>query len=178
VIGRSGFRLLSEGKKERWSLFQAYLHYLYKYQKIKEIRPLIQNSKTGFQLSEFLDKKPEFAKERRGFNTAILTAQILFFLEKMQTEAITDRVNEIERYTRRYPKKDMNFRSECFIGLLTRMRDDGYRFYQTRKATEKAYEEMTLVMMEYHGGNRALEVLPYEMVWNTVLEKLKEYKYG
>ncbi|MCU0353882.1 MAG: hypothetical protein MUD08_09150 [Cytophagales bacterium] len=155
VIGRSGFRLLSEGKKERWSLFQAYLHYLYKYQKIKEIRPLIQNSKTGFQLSEFLDKKPEFAKERRGFNTAILTAQILFFLEKMQTEAITDRVNEIERYTRRYPKKDMNFRSECFIGLLTRMRD-----------------------MEYHGGNRALEVLPYEMVWNTVLEKLKEYKYG
>ncbi|MDJ1469816.1 hypothetical protein QNI19_15405 [Cytophagaceae bacterium DM2B3-1] len=178
VISQSTFRTLSEAKKERWSTFQAYLHYIYKYQKIKEIRPLIQNSKTGFQLSDFLEKKPEFAKERRGLNGAILTIQVLFFLEKMNIDSLIDRINEIERYTRRYPKKDMNFRSECFINLLTQMRDDGFRFYQTRKATEKLYDEMKSVMMEYYGGNRALEVLPYEVMWDMVLEKLKGYKYG
>ena len=37
---------------------------------------------------------------------------------------------------------------------------------------------MKSLMMEYHGGNRALEVLPYEFMWNRVLEKLKSYKYG
>ncbi len=58
------------------------------------------------------------------------------------------------------------------------MKNEGYRFYQTRKASEKLYEEMTSVFMEYHGGNRALEVLPYEMMWDIVLEKLKTYKYG
>ncbi len=178
VVSQSSFRTLSDAKKERWCTFQAYLHYVYKYKKIKDIRPLIQNSKTGFQLSDFLVKKPEFAKERRGLNAAILTIQILYFLEKMNTEELIDRVNEIERYTRRYPKKDMNFRSECFISLLIQMRDDGFRFYQTRRATEKTYEEMTSVMMEYYGGNRALEVLPYEVMWDIVLDKLKAYKYG
>ncbi len=178
VVSQSSFRTLSDAKKERWCTLQSYLHYIYKYQKIKEIRPLIQNSKTGFQLSDFLEKKPEFAKERRGLNAAILTIQVLYFLEKMNMEDLIDRINEIERYTRRYPKKDMNFRSECFINLLTQMRDDGFRFYQTRKATEKLYEEMKSVMMEYYGGNRALEVLPYEVMWDIVLDKLKAYKYG
>jgi len=178
VVGQSTFRTLSDAKKERWATFQAYLHYIYKYQKVKEIRPLIQNSKTGFQLNDFLEKRPEFAKEKRGLNSAIMIIQILFFLEKMNMEALVDRVNEIEKYTRRYPKKDMNFRSECFISLLTQMRDDGFRFYQTRRATEKVYEELNSVMMEYYGGNRALEVLPYEVMWDIVLDKLKDYKYG
>lgn len=178
AVSQSGFRMLSEGKKDRWRTFQAYLHYLYKHQKIKEIRPLIQNSKTNFQLNEFLESKPGFAKESRGLNVAILTVQILFWLEKMNTERLVEYINEIEKYARRYPKKDANFRSECFITLLTTMRDENFRFYQTRKATERVYEEMREVMMVYQGGNRALEVLPYEMLWATVLEKLKNYKYG
>ncbi len=178
VVSKSGFRLLSEGKKERWRTFQAYLHYIYKAQKFKEIRLLTQNSKTGFQLNEFLVSKPEFAKERRGLNGAILTVQILFLLEKMNIPTLIEYINEIEKYTRRYPKKDMNFRSECFINLLIQMRDDNFRFYQTRKATERLYEDMKSVMMEYHGGNRALEILPYDVIWDIVMDKLKNYKYG
>jgi hypothetical protein len=178
VVDRPNFRLLPDGKKERWRVFQAYIHYIYKTQKIREIRPVIQNAKTHFRLNEFLLEKPVFAKEKRGLNTAILSVQVLFLLEKMEIEPLNACVTALEEYCRRYPKKDGNFRSECFISLLVNMRNENYRFYQTRKASEKFYEEMKSMMMEYHGGNRALEVLPYEFMWNRVLEKLKSYKYG
>jgi hypothetical protein len=178
VVERPNFRLLPEGKKERWKVFQAYIHYIYKTQKIREIRPVIQNAKTHFRLNEFLLEKPAFAKEKRGLNTAVLSIQILFLLEKMEIDQISERVTAVEKYCRRYPKKDVNFRSECFISLLVNMKNENYRFYQTRKASEKMHEELKSMLMEYHGGNRALEVLPYEFMWNRVLEKLKSYKYG
>jgi hypothetical protein len=58
------------------------------------------------------------------------------------------------------------------------MSKEDFRFYQTRKDSEKIYEEMISVHMEYHGGNRALEVMPYEVMWNIILDRLKTYKYG
>ena len=178
VVGSSGFSQLSVARRERWCVFQAYLHYLYKYLKIKEIRPLIQNSKTGFQLFDFIGAKPGFAKEHRGLNIAILTIQILFLLEKMNAETLAEYIGEIEKYSRSYPKKDIYFRSECFISLLAKMRDENFRFYQTRKSLEKMFDEMSSVPMVYHGGIRTLEVLPYETLWGMVLEKLKNHKYG
>ncbi|QHT66318.1 hypothetical protein GXP67_06425 [Rhodocytophaga rosea] len=178
VVEQSNFRLLSEVKKERWKTFQAYLHYIYKTTKLREIRPVIQNAKTNFRLNDFLSEKPSFAKERRGLNIATLTVQILFLLEKLEVDKVNESVHAIEKYCRRYPKKDINFRSECFIGMLANMSKEGFRFYQTRKSSEKLYEEMLSVHMEYHGGNRALEVLPYEVMWDIVLDKLKTYKYG
>jgi uncharacterized protein YxjI len=178
VVELSSFRLLSDVKKERWRIFQAYLHYIYKSQKIKEIRPAIQNAKTNFRINDFLTEKPVFAKEKRGLNIAALTVQIMFFLEKFETDKLNECVSAIEKYCRRYPKKDINFRSECFIEMLVNMSKEDFRFYQTRKDSEKIYEEMISVHMEYHGGNRALEVMPYEVMWNIILDRLKTYKYG
>ncbi|MBC7922665.1 MAG: hypothetical protein H7Z75_16425 [Ferruginibacter sp.] len=178
VLEQSNFRTLSEVKKERWKTFQAYLHYLYKTKKIRDIRPIIQNAKTGFKLNDYLDGVPAFDKQRRGLNISILTIQTLYYLERFDLDPIRQRVKAIKKYCRRYPKKDINFRSECFITLLSNVVEEDFRFYQTRKSSEKAYEEMTSVMIEYHGGNRALEVLPYEVMWELMLDKLKSYKYG
>lgn len=178
VVGDAGFSRLSAAKRERWRVFQAYLHYIYKHLKVREIKPLIQNSKTGFQLSGFIADKPEFAKEKRGLNIATLTVQILFLLEKMNTAALAEHIGAIEKYARSYPKKDIYFRSECFISLLAKMRDEDFRFYQTRKSLEKMFDEMCSMTMVYQGNIRALEVLPYEVLWRMVLEKLKSHKYG
>ena len=178
VVDQAGFRLLSEVKKERWKTFQAYLHYIYKTKKIREIRSIIQNAKTSFKLSDYLNDFPAFDKQRRGLNIAILTIQTLFYLEKFDLDPLKERITAIKKYCRRYPKKDTNFRSECFISMLANMSAEELRFYQTRKSSEKIYDEMASVMMEYHGGNRALEVLPYEVMWDMILDKLKSYKYG
>ncbi|MCU0445873.1 MAG: hypothetical protein MUE85_13260 [Microscillaceae bacterium] len=178
TVEQNSFKHLAEAQKERWLVFQAYMHYIYKSQKVKSIRLLTQNSKIDFRLSDFIDDRPAYAKNRRGINIAILSAQILFYLEKMDTEGISDCIQALEPYSRRYPKKDANYRSECFIAMLTEMWREDFRFYQTRKNSEKHYTELIATPMEYRGGNKALEVLPYEMMWNAILEKLKQFRYG
>jgi hypothetical protein len=178
TVEQSNFKQLSEGLKERWLVFQAYMHYIYKSQKVKTIRLMTQNSKIDFKLSDFIDDRPTYAKNRRSINIAILSIQILFYLEKMDTEGMSDCIQTLEAYTRRYPKKDANYRSECFIAMLVEMWREDFRFYQTRKNAEKHYTELISTTMEYRGGNKAIEVLPYEVMWNTILEKLKQFRYG
>ncbi len=178
VLANSFFRTLSDRRKDRWRVFQAHLHFIYKNENLRDIRPLIQNSKTGFRLNEFMSDIPEFSKRERGLNVAKLTIQILFYLDRTQMDEVEKRTDAIGLYSRRYPKKDINFRSECLINLLTNMKEEDYRFYQTRKSTEKYFEEMAGQPMQYMGGNRGLEVIPFEKVWDWVLNKLKEYRYG
>lgn len=178
VLQQNNFRLLSEEDKNKWKCFQAYLHYIYKSKKLKSIRPLIQNSKINFKLSEFVDDRPPFSKEHRGLNIAILSSQILFYLDRWDLDGISDCIQALAPYCRRYPKKDMNYRGECFITMLREMQKEDFRFYQTRKNTEKIYQEMANMPMEYQGGFRTLEVLPYESMWDYILEKLKNFRYG
>lgn len=178
VVMQSKFRLLSKLRKERWKVFQAYLHFIYKDAGLKEIRQLTQNSKTGFKLNEFMVDLPEFSKKQRGLGIAKLVVQTLYHLEKMNLEYVGKCTDAISMYSRRYPKKDINFRSECLINLLMNMKAEDFRFYQTRKSSEKHYDELTLTTMQYLGGNRGLEVMPYEVLWDMVLDKLKNYRYG
>ncbi|MCS6820328.1 MAG: hypothetical protein NZ551_00495 [Microscillaceae bacterium] len=174
----ANFRLLPASQKERWQVFQLYLHYIYKSQKIKCIREYIQNAKIKYKLSSYILQIPNFSKERRGINLAILLVQILFHLEKFNTEAIGKCIEEMEKYSRKYPKIDANYRSECFTIMLAQMKKENYRFFQTRRATEKLYQELQKTPMEYHGGNKALEILPYTNLWDMILEKLKHFRYG
>lgn len=178
VLHQNNFRLLSDEDKEKWKCFQAYLHYIYKSKKIKSIRTLIQNSKINFKLSEYVDDRPPFNKEQRGLNIAILSSQILFYLDRWDLDGISDCIQALAPYCRRYPKKDINYRGECFITMLREMQKEDFRFYQTRKNTEKIYQEIVEMPLEYQGGFRSLEVLPYESMWEYILEKLKNYRYG
>ncbi|SDK74029.1 hypothetical protein SAMN05421823_103429 [Catalinimonas alkaloidigena] len=178
VVLHSSFRQISGNRKERWLIFQAYLHYLYKTANLKEIRPLIQNSKTGFRFNEFMAELPEFSKKKRGLNVARLTVQTLYHLEKMNVEYLNRCTDELARYTRRYPKKDLHFRSECLISLMTNMRQEEFRYYQTRRSSERIYEEMRQTSMQYLGGNWGLEVMPYEALWGMMLDRLKDHRYG
>ncbi len=178
VVMQPKFRTLAKARKDRWKVFQAYLHFIYKDAGIKEIRPLTQNSKTGFKLNEFLTEVPGFSKKQRGIIVAKLLVQVLFHLEKMNIDQVKKCTEMIARYSRRYPKKDINYRSECIILLLMNMMQEEFKFYQTRKLSEKHFDDMSQTLMQYNGGNKGLEVLPYEVMWNIVLEKLKSYKYG
>ncbi len=178
VLQQSSFRQLSNLKKEKWKTIQAYLHYVYKFYKQKEIRDLIQNSKITFKLSEYADDRPPFSKERRSLNINILASQIMFYIERLDWDGVKDCIKALEPYCRRYPKKDINFRSECFISMQMQMAKEDFRFYQTRKSTEKLYQDMVQTPRTYNGVNKGLEIIPYELIWQRIMEKLKTHRYG
>ncbi len=178
ALGHSGFRLLPEQEKEKWKTFMAYLHFFYKSHKLKEIRAMIQNSKISFKLSEYVDDRPAFDKDLRGMQIGRLASQVLFYLERWDLTGVSDTIQALNLYCRRYPKRDNNYRSECFIHMLKDMEEEEFRFFQTRKRTEKMYNELQNTPMDYIGEVKQLEVYPYEKIWELILERLKAYRYG
>lgn len=178
TIEQNNFRLLDEEGKQKWTIFQAYLHYCYRYLKQKNIRPLIQNTKLNFKLSEFIDDRPPFSKELRGLNVASLALQVLYYLERQDTSSIADCTQALDMYRRRYPKKDEYFRSECLINMMLEMKEQDFRFYQTRKKTDKIYQELKKSPSKAKNESKFIEVFPYEFIWENILEKLKNFRYG
>lgn len=178
TLQQSNFRNIAPEEKLRWKTFQAYLHYFYKSTKMKDLRSLIQNSKIDFKLSDYIDDRPPFSKENRSLNLSILVSQILFYVDRLDFDGIKDCIQALNPYCRRYPKKDINFRSECFIYLLKEMVSEDFKFYQTRKNTEKIFKEMSQTPLEYDSEGNGLEVIPYEVAWERILENLKNYCYG
>ncbi|MBC8112278.1 MAG: hypothetical protein H7Y04_14585 [Verrucomicrobia bacterium] len=49
--------------------------------------------------------------------------------------------------------------------------------YQTRKATEKVFGEMKIAIPYYYRSQN-VEIVSYEWVWQTLMEKLKTFKYA
>lgn len=179
VISQNSFRYQSSEKHKRWYIYQAYLHFFYKSLRIREIRPLIQNSKVNFRLSEFIEQtQPSPNKSKIGLQVSYITAKLLFFLDKLDLPSMRDMVRDLQAYTRRYPQKDMHYRREIFIHMLQVMVDEDFKFYPTRQLTEKYSHELYNTNSRYQGGDDLLEVLPYEVIWQIILEKLKDYRYG
>ncbi len=178
TIEHNNFRLLSEENKQKWTVFQAYLHYCYRYLKQKNVRLLIQNTKLNFKLSEFVDDRPLFSKAQRGLNIASIALQVLYYLERQDTTSITDCTQALDMYRRRYPKKDEYFRSECLINMMIEMKEQDFRFYQTRKKTDKIYQELKKSPSKAKNESKFIEVFPYEFIWESILEKLKNFRYG
>jgi len=178
ALGQNTFRLLPEKSKQRWFHFQAYLHYIYKSDKMKELRTLTQNSKIPFKLGEYFNILPKYSKANAGINTSILTAQVLFLLERLDVDESVRRIEMLQNYTRHYPKKDGHYRREIFIKMLKELYQQDFRFFQTNQNTEKDFLELQEVPMDYRGSNQFIEILPYEMIWQRILEKMKQYRYG
>lgn len=177
VVDQPRFKLLPESSKQRWQTFQAYLNYISKYLKIKEIKALTQNSKIPFKLNEYLVQTPEIDKSLRGMQISQMAIQLMYHLERLDMAGMNHCIDNLQSFCRKYPKKDAHFRSENFINLLTLMRAEDYRYYQTTKATEKIAKELSQTPIEAQ-NDKTLEVLPYEVMWQMILEKLKTYRYG
>jgi hypothetical protein len=87
-------------------------------------------------------------------------------------------LKELNQYCRRYPKKDGSFRSECFINMLNILQKTDYRYYATQKATQELYQMMQATPIEYRNSFRNIEIVPYEVYWRWIIEKIKVYKYA
>lgn len=173
VLSQNNFRLLSDNQKEHWKVIQAYLHYVYKTHKIREIRGLIQNSKLDFKLSTYLEEYPEFSKEKRGLNIAKLSSQLLFYLDRHDLAGASTCIEFLTHYKRRYPKKDLYYRSECFIAMLNTMEEEQFKFYQTQRANHKFLSEISSISLQ-QDDDLSYEVLPFEQIWYNIAELLKQ----
>ncbi len=168
VIDHRRFNSLPEDDAEKWRVYQAYLSYLHEMGKIE-----IEGHEK-FRLAKFLNQVPIYAVQKRTRNVPILIIQILFLFLRKQYHGAIDRIDSINMYCSRYLRKDDSFRSNCFIKMLIKTMESDFHQARVIRRTAELRKKLDTVPLEVAKQVYETEIIPYEDLWELVLESLEK----
>ncbi len=154
---------------ERWKTLEAFIHFLIMK---KLITP--DNLDTGkkFRIKKFLNEVPSYSKDKRGNNITILILHILFLLEQEKYGEIIDRMESLKTYSHRYLRQNDTFRSNCFIKMLLQLPAASFHKTGVKRKAKKYLDKLLSVPLEKANQNADVEIIPYETLWEFVLDSL------
>ncbi len=173
VVGHPRFEHQAEIRREKWRIFEGFLRYMSGNLNFVE-NPEAEGISNRFNIWKFLNEVPIYSKDKRGLNISILVLQVLFLLDRQDYDGIISRAEALKVYCSRYLKRDEHFRSNCFLKMVLIMEKKGFDYDQTEKIARKYYTKLTTADFNYRGGMATMEIIPYENLWASILEKLKE----
>ncbi len=175
VVYHQSFRSQSEDRIEKWRIFESYLRYALE---ISDKEELLDSKATlmgrKFSLYKFLNEIPEFDADQRGRNISILVIQIMYLLEREDLDILVTRGRELDRYASKHLRKEDHYRSNCFLRSIRVMIDKNFDFERARALGEKYHRKISGTSLSYDGDFDSLEVIPYDQLWDRVLEVLKK----
>ncbi len=172
AVNNSKFKKVDGLTKEKWKVFDVYLNYIIESQG-QENPILMTQKRKNFRLSRFLNDPILYPKDQRIFTVLMVIAQILFFLEKKSYNAVTERIDRLKTYANRQLKKEEYFRAIQFIRLLQQLVKAEFDVNRLSNV-DKYYQRLIDQPFFYRGLISEIEVIPYEVLWNMILKKLRD----
>lgn len=165
----ANFRKLYPSAREPWHIIEAFIHYIYLTGRIGRPCPDLER----FRVARFLNEVPLFARDKRGYNIPILIIQILFFLRKRSYDEVNERLEAISRYVMRHFLQGEHFRTNCFIKMLNQLPKSFFRRKELERRTASLFRQLQHVPLVIAREAHEIEIIPYEDLWELVLEGLK-----
>ncbi|MCB0654013.1 MAG: hypothetical protein KDC85_22230 [Saprospiraceae bacterium] len=170
IISNPAFKKLDADNKEKWKLFNAYMQYILE---VKQFDPILLKSvnQTSYHLETYLADKTAFPKKLRTFEILkkILTA--LFFIRQHKYESANELITHLNYMANHQLEKEHFHRPVQLIKLLTILKKATYRMDDLRLA-DKYYSRLRNQPFYYRSNHHGLEILPFETLWEMVLEDL------
>jgi len=85
---------------------------------------------------------------------------------------IIDKLDALNMYSHRYLRSDSTFRSNCFIKMLAKLPDADYHPIRWERYVKKYRQRLDEHPFELSYHNLDLEVIPFETLYDLVLEML------
>lgn len=170
AVSQNQLQFLPSNISEMWKIYEAYVHYLIL---IEKITPKSTDKRfTRFKLNRFLNETPTYSKDKRGMNIPILIVQILLLIYKKKFNAISDKMEAIEKYCTRYLRQDDMFRSNCIIKMLLQI--PAARFHQAAvgRKVQQYLEKLREVPLNLANQAPEIEIIPYEELWDFAIATL------
>jgi hypothetical protein len=101
-------------------------------------------------------------------NIPILMLQVLWLLAEKREDEFLDRLDALSKYKTRYLKEDENLRTNLIIKLLHQIPENGYDKRKIARRTEILAKRLT----ETQSSTYEIEVFPYHIYWNLVMDVL------
>lgn len=159
------FHQLPEEAVHRWNIYRAYLIFF------SESKLL----KWGFDIDQFIAQPPAFDKNRQGYNVAALLIQFMFLLREGMVYDVKSRIDALRKYSSVHLDKRHNYRNSIFIRMLEIVAEKEFNFELIREKGTTYYKKLKRFHIPFDLKNE-LEVIPYEKLWDHIIDILKTNK--
>lgn len=151
---------------ERWELLEAYTELVLPPEQV----PLRRRN----QLAVFAALTvPEYSRDKRGYNVAILVFQLVHYLQQRLLEPVLIRLERLRKYQQRHLRDAATLRSRTFLRLLLLLPEadfDPVQLVVRGKALLHTLQEATLT----READAEVEIVPYEDLWALIMNTLRE----
>ncbi|MDF1697709.1 MAG: hypothetical protein P1U56_17820 [Saprospiraceae bacterium] len=158
---------------QEWKLREAFANILLESGQI-EMDQIKHVKYKKFKLSKFINEVDTFSKDKRGTNISILVVELMHFLIRKQYNKLHERLEALNAYTYRYLRKDETLRSNCFIKMLLKIPEAEYHPLRTIRYVTKYEKKLRETPFEISLKAVDVEIIPYEHLWDIILEILKD----
>ena len=165
VMANSGYLAQREAAQQRWDLYRSYVDLV--------VPPARLPSARQRQLNQQMLVLPEYSRDKRGHNVAIMVLQLLYFLRERNLEPVLLRLERLRKYQQRHLYEADMLRSRLFLRLLQVIVEKNFD-------ADKAAERSKALLQQLRdtpppgGAFAEVEIIPYENLWGIVLDLLRE----
>lgn len=163
------FKKASRIIKEKWKIYEYFLHYLLE-NTDNNLKGLYKQ-KSNILFGKLLNDPVIFAKEHRAFTIQTVIAQIMVAYENKNLLLCAENIERLRTYATKQIKPDENIRVILFIKLLIQLMKSNFNS-KFLTGFEKYLEKLEGTKMQDRGNPFDLEIYPYEKLWNLLLSKL------
>jgi len=156
---------------QEWKLREAFANVLLESGRIN-VELLNKMDVKEFRISKFMNEISLFTKDKRGTNISILVVELIHFLIKKQYDKVADKLDALNLYTFRYLKNDHTLRSNCFIKMLLKLPEAEYHPLRTMRYVKKYEQKLKENPFELSLKNIDVEIIPYEHLWEIIIDIL------
>ena len=160
------FKSLPVHYLELWKIIEAFLNYFILIKKIDS------KEKKRFSIGKFLNEVPKYSKEKTAGNIPILIIQILFFIHRQQYGLTVRRLETLNKYRVRYLEEGTNIRSKIFIKMLLQIPKANFKGDRVKMKTKALLQELNETSKVSSRQEVYTELVPYEHLWNLLLQTL------
>ena len=160
------YHKIDEMDRERWQIFRVYLLFVNDSKLIK----------WGFDIDKFKEQTPDFPKDYQGYNIATLIIQFLLYFRETDIKTLKIKLDQLSQLSSIHLDKRHNYRNSIFIRMLEIIKEKDYD-YKLISEKGTTYLKKLINTQIPPDWSLELEVIPYEKLWEYVLNILKTNKY-
>lgn len=116
-------------------------------------------------------------QDKLAGNLSLIVVKYLISLQESNYNAVIDDRDALSSYLHRHFKGEQNQRTKIFITFLIKVIDYDFNYYEVVKKTQKLREKMQGLSPNFNSNLGGNEIIDYEVLWDWVLEKIKEHSY-
>ncbi len=157
---------------EKWKIFEGYLHYIVKRGLLPPPDSRSKGLEKNFRLEKFLNDFKLVSHDKQGTNFAILILQVMWLLETERFLDLMGLANSLKAYAGRHLQGAYFQRANRFVKLILVMIDSDFNVDEMHRKGAK--HKSALIAQTGTPASIAvdgIEVIPYETLWDHMLEK-------